>query len=348
MEPRRGRLVPIAWWVVPGLLAAVIALELCRPFRAGPVAFDSAMAVLHFQRILEGRHLEAFITTTPKPLLTAIYGPLFGLTHDWRVLTWATILAFAVGVSLATALARRLGGWTAGLFAAVALAGAPTLLFDASLALATPWALMLWAIAGLAVTAARPRYAVAGIALALSSLARLESLVVVATLLAVMVLVSVAPGQYRRRVPRGAWWIGIGLLALPVMIVHDAVLTGDPFFWLSVSAKYTELTRIRVPRLNDVAVLLATRYLNEAGLLVLAVIGWIRLAGQRQWAIAIGLLGLGPGIAAFLLVLAARHTFVSDRYFAGIDVAVAFAAAVGIKAVSVELPAVISSWAARR
>ncbi len=348
MDRMPGRLVPFAWRVAPGLLAATLALELSRPFKAGPVAFDSAVAVLHFQRIVEGRHLEAFVATTPKPLLTFLYGPLFEITHDWRVLTWVTIIAFAVAVSLATALARRLGGWRAGIFAGVALAGAPALLFDASLALATPWAMLLWAIAGLAVSAQRPRYVVAGTAMALASLARLETVVVIGAALAVMAAASVAPGRFRCKIPRSGWWIGLGLLAIPVSMAHDWRLTGDPFFWLTVSARYSEATRNHVLTVPQLAAVLAHRYIGEAALVVLGVIGWLRLAGQRQWAIALGLFGLGPGIAALLLFLAARHTYVSDRYFAGIDVAIAFAAALGIGAVSVELPAAIRNWAAHR
>jgi hypothetical protein len=346
MEPSRRQLSSVGWLFLPGLLAAGIALQVSRPFRAGPVAFDSAVAVLHFQRIVEGRHLEQFVSTTPKPLLTFIYGPLFGLTHDWRALTWVTILAFAVAVVLGTALARRLGGWVAGLFAAVALAGAPALLYDASVALATPWAMLLWAVAGLAVTASRPRYVVAGVALALASLARIETLVVVGVALVVLAGATAAQSRTGRRVPRGAWWLALALGALPVAMLHDWRLTGDPLFWLSVSGRYSALTHLRVLTPQELLLVLAHRYTNEAGLAVLAVIGWVRLLERRQWAIAVGLLGLGPGIAAFLVLLAARHIYVSERYFAAVDVAVVFAAAMGIEAVSVELPAAIRAWSA--
>ncbi len=348
MEHSWRRLSPAAWWVAPGLLAAAIALELSRPFRAGPVAYDGAMSVLHFERIAAGRHLEQFVATTPKPLLTVVFGPLYALGHDWRALTWATILAFAVGVSLATALARRLGGRNAGLFAAVALAGSPALLFDASIALATPWAMLLWAVAGLAATAHRPRYAVAGLALGAASLARLETLVAVGVALAAMAAASAARGRLGRGVPPGAWWVALGLGAVPLMMLHDTLLTGDPLFWLGVSTKYTAATVQHVDVPGELAAQLTGHYLAQAGLVLLAAIGWLRLAGRGRGPVAIGLLGLGPGILAFLVLMSARHIFVPLRYLASPDVAVAFAAALGVGAVSVELPAALRSWAAAR
>lgn len=325
-------------WAAPALLAIGIAVNLSRPFRAGPVAFDSAMAVLHFDRIVSGHQLEAFVTTTPKPLLTAIFGPLFSVTHDWRALTWVTILAFGLAVTLSAACARRIGGWGAWLFAAVALAGTPALLFDAGLALATPWAMLLWAIAALAVTGERRRYAIAGIALALASLARLETLVVVGLALVVLVVAQFGRGRLRQPVPRGAWWIALGLLAIPVSMLHDLLLTGDPLFWISVSARYSQVTRLEVLSVPQLGSYVVGRYLAEAGLAALGVVGWLHLLSRGQRSLAIGLLGLGPGVAAFLFLLAFRHTYVSDRYFAGVDTALAFAAALGVGALSVRLP----------
>ena len=75
--------------------------------------------------------------------------------------------------------------------------------------------------------------------------------------------------------------------------------------------------------------------------MILALIGGLRLAGRRQWPILVGLLGLGPGVGAFLMLLAARGVFVSDRYFASMDVSIAFAAAFGLAALSAEVPAAI-------
>ena len=47
--------------------------------------------------------------------------------------------------------------------------------------------------------------------------------------------------------PRGAWWVLLGFLALPVMLLHDWLLTGDPFFWADVSQALLEGVRRRRP-----------------------------------------------------------------------------------------------------
>jgi hypothetical protein len=311
------------------------------------VAFDAAVAVIHFDRIVAGLHMETFVSTTPKPLLTFIYGPLFSLTHDWRALTWAAILAMAIGVTLLANLARRLDGDRAFVLAAVGLAGAPALLFDASLALASPWAMLLWAVAAWAVTIERPRYAVAGLALGLASLARLETLTAVGVALVVLVVLRFGPARVRRPVPASAWLVGLALLALPVAMLHDWRLTGDPLFWTTVAQRYSDATHHAILSPTGLAMTLRDRYLGEGALVALAVVGWLRLAGRGAWPVAIGLAGLGPGVGAFLFVLAARGIFVSDRYFVAMDLSIAFAAAIGLAALSVELPAAVGRVAER-
>lgn len=348
MNTTRPNLLRVARWLAPLGISAAVSLEVARPFAAGPVAFDSAASVLHFDRIVAGRHLELFLSTTPKPLLTFLYGPLFSLTHDWRFLTWSAIAALAIAVMLLAGLARRLDGDRAFAFVAIALAGAPTLLFDASLALASPWGLLLWAIAAWAVVVDRPRYWIAGLALGLAALARLETLVVVGVVLLILVALRFGPARVRRPVPRAAWLVGLGLLALPVAMLHDWLLTGNPLFWTTVAQRYSELTSLPVLTPGGLAVTLGRRYLAEFALVVLAVLGWFRLAGQGRWSIALGLLGFGPGIGLFLLLLAARGLFVSDRYFAAIDESIAFSAAFGLSALSVQVPALLRRLLERR
>ncbi|MGZ6272396.1 MAG: hypothetical protein ACXWPJ_10060, partial [Candidatus Limnocylindrales bacterium] len=251
-------------------VAAALALLILRPFEAGPVSYDAGSSVLHFQRIAAGRHLEAFISTTPKPLLTLIFGALFQLFGDWRALSWATVGAYAVAIGLSSWLAARLAGVVAGAFVAVALIASPALLAEVGIASAVPWAMVGWATAGLAVTATRPRWALAGIALLLASLARLETLVIVGTVVLVLVgLWIVGRRSGRTLVPRGSWWLLLGLLALPVMMVHDWLLTGDPFFWISVSARYSEAAGAAVLTPIRLARQLVRHYLPLVGLGVL-------------------------------------------------------------------------------
>jgi hypothetical protein len=74
------------------LMTAVFAAALVligiviRPFATGLVAFDGASSVLYFDRIVSGQRLEAFVNTTPKPLLTLVYGVAHSLTGDWRAI----------------------------------------------------------------------------------------------------------------------------------------------------------------------------------------------------------------------------------------------------------------------
>jgi hypothetical protein len=310
-------------------IALGVGFELVRPFTAGPVGFDSASSVIHFERITAGRHLESFVTGTPKPFLTVVYGLLYALTGDWRAISWATIGAFAVCVVLGARFAWRIAGPVAGLFAFVALLGSRTLLADVIISYAVPWALVWCLIAGLEATSPRPRPWIVGMALAVAALARLEVLVIVAIgLLAVLV----ACRPLRRTAPPASlrWWLlGLGLLALPVMLLHDWLLTGDPLFWVSVSQRYSEASPDAV--MTPLELLRATvhRYGGMPVLTLLALAGFVVLLRRRAWVPLVAVIAASAGIAAFLELLAIRGTYVSTRYFAAIDLGLIFAAAAG-------------------
>jgi hypothetical protein len=92
--------LPLLLGAIAGAVALGIGFELVRPFAAGPVGFDSSASVIYFDRIVSGRHLEAFVTATPKPFLTLVFGLLHELTAAWRSISWATIGAFALCVVL--------------------------------------------------------------------------------------------------------------------------------------------------------------------------------------------------------------------------------------------------------
>ena len=324
-----------------GLFAIALAIGayVARPFQTASIAFDSQVAVLDFSRLLAGRHVEVFLSTTPKPLLTLIFGPLELLSHDWRTLAWATLIAFALAVVLSAELARRLGGTPAWAFVGAGLVGSGALLFDVGYALATPWALLGWAVAGLALTGQRPHYGLAGVALLLASLARLETLLIVAT--AGVVLLALEDGPIRRAVvargpnpapgppPRRAWLVLIGLGALPVMGLHDLLIYGDPLFWSSVPARYSAITSRPILAVPDLLGWLVGRYVGLWPLTVLALAGVVRLGRLRAWPILVGLAAIGPGMAAFLVYLAARRIEVPDRYAAPIDLALILAAGFG-------------------
>jgi hypothetical protein len=337
MPGARDRRALVAVLAAVFIASVAVAASAIRPWIAAPLAFDTAASVLHFDRIVAGHHLEQAITTTPKPLLTILYGLVYSATGDWRAISVAALGAWGLCVTGAALLAWRLGGAVAAAFATVSLVVSPRLLLETSWALGSVWALLLWIVAGLAITAGRPRWGIAGVALGLAALARLETFLVIGLALAVLAAMRFGPPRWRRPVPAGAWRISIGLLALPIMCLHDLLLTGDPFFWTSVAASYsaTADSAGRLPSLSAVAHDLADLASRQAAVTILAVVGVAVLVARARWAILVGVLALGPGMAAFLLVLAARHTFVDPRYLVPISVAMIFAAAVGLSGIVV-------------
>ncbi len=331
------RATPIVGTVALGAafaIAVAIAAWLIRPWVAVQVGFDSAASVIHFERLAAGQHLEAFVTTTPKPLFTVVFGVLHAL-GGWTLMAWSAIVVFGLLAVAAALLAWRTAGAAAAGFVTLGIGWSGPLLVETGYVYGVPWAALLWCLAGIAATGARPRYGVAGVALFLAALVRVETLVLVG-LLAVVLFAAWVAGRMRGRriVPPRAWLVLTGAAALPVMLVHDWLLTGNPWFWLTVSARYTEAAQERTTIAGpiEVATSIALRYVHQPGLVVLAVVGAIALLVARRWPVAVGLAGLGPGIAAFLVLLAARGTYVSSRYLAPVDVAVLFAAGIGVAA----------------
>ncbi len=336
----------IAALVAVVLVAAAIGLELVRPLVAGPVGFDSAASVIHFDRIAAGRHLESFVTATPKPLLTVVYGALVALTGDWRAVSLATIAAFAGCVSLGAWLAFRLGGPVAAAFAVIGLIESRALLGDVAISYAVPWALLLWLVAGLAVTASRPRPLIAGLTLGAAVLARLETLALVG-LIAALLLAAWAVGRRRGRPIDRSWWLLLSaFLAIPIMLVHDYLLTGDPFFWMTVSARYSAAAPDSVLTPVELVRVLVVHVRSMALVAALAAVGFVDLAVRRSWPSLVGLAGLTAGVAGLLEVLALRGTYVSSRYFAAIDVSLVLTAAVGLAAI-VSLAGRLWRWGVR-
>jgi hypothetical protein len=312
------------------LVAGVVGAFIVRPFDAGMVGYDAAASVLYFDRISEGRQLEAFFGATPKALLTGVYGIAFSIVPDWRVVSWLGLIAYASGISGAATLAYRLGGFSAAGFVGIGMIGSAELLKDVDLAYAVSWALICWATCGLLLTASRPRYALAGIALAVGGLARFETLIVIGlagvliALGAAVALLKQRPmAHLRDRIP-----ILYGLVMLPMQAVHDWLLTGDPFY----AERVPVLGSQGVP-LVDVAgeaQAIGNHYAAEPVLLLLAVIGFVGMASRRRWDVTVGVTALGPGIAAFLLFLSARGIYVSSRYIAPADLALIFTGGIGL------------------
>jgi hypothetical protein len=312
------------------LAAAAFAIVLVRPIESASIGPDAAAPVVHFQHIAASHHLEGYLGQTPKPLLTVVYGLIYTAAHDWRPVAWAAIAAFALCVVLGGLLGHRIGGFVTGAFIAVGLTFSTVLLIDLAFAYSVAWALLAWLVAGLSVTAERPRYGIAGVALMIGTLARLETLIVVIVAAGGLTLAEIlARTGHRPRPARGAYLTLLGLLALPVMLLHDWLLTGDPFFWAEI-AQLNSVGAANILGPLQIAKSIAVHLAGMAPLLPLAALGAYMLVRQRRWPLALGLLALGPGVAAFLVYLGARGVYVSARYVAPIDMSLLFTAGLGL------------------
>ena len=337
----------LAGATIGALAASAVLAAMIRPLHVGPVGFDSAASVIHFDRIVSGTRLEAFVTTTPKPLLTLVYGLTHAIVPDWRAISLITIGAFALaviaGVLVVTRAVPGAPRWVAIVAIPLVLLGSPRLAVDVGLAYPVAWALVGWLAAGLAAMGPRPRPWIVGLALMLATLARLETVVVTGAL-ALALIFEIARSLRRGTSPgptigRQAWDVrslaiatAVAAMALPVMLIHDWLLTGDPWFWVSVSTAYSNASA-SVPTPREVvhagAVILVARPIP----VLLALIG-LRALSREGRPLLVGLLALGPGLGAMLVLLAARGTYVSSRYYAGIEIALAVAAAVGATAIA--------------
>jgi hypothetical protein len=309
------------------VVAAAIQAYLIRALD-GPAAPDAASSVLYFQRIIAGRHLEAFVNTTPKPLLTVIYGTLVTRTHDWRLISLATVAAAGCAVVLGAELARRLGGIAAGAFAFVALAGLPSFLGEVSWAYGLPYAMALWFAAALALVRDRPRYGLAGLFLFVAALARPETYIVLGL---ATVAIGVAWLRDRDAARHGVPLL-VGWLALVGMGIHDWLLTGDPMWWATVAA--TNAAATPGQRLSIGGVLRETLDRTRAlGLTaVLAVVGTAILFSRRRWTVLVGLVALGPVVVLEGVFFAWRGLDVLGHYLHSVDVVAVIAASVTVGA----------------
>ena len=322
------------------VVAAAIQAYLVRPLD-GPAAPDAAASVLYFQRIIAGRHLEAFVNTTPKPLLTVIYGTLFTLSHDWRLISLGAVAAAASAVVLGAELARRLGGLAAGAFAFVALAGLPAMLGEVSWAYGLPWAVALWFAALLALVRDPPRYGLAGLFLFVAALARPETFIVLG-----LATAAIGAAWLRdRHAARHAAPVLVGWLAVVAMGIHDWLLIGDPMWWTSVAATNAAATPSQRVFAGGVLrdALDRTRALGLTA--VLAIVGTAILFSRRRWSALVGLVALGPLVVVEAVFFAWRGLDVLAHYLHTVDVVAVIAASVAVGAAVDAFTAAIRAWA---
>jgi hypothetical protein len=315
------------------LLAAAAALF--RPWVTPAIGVDSAASVLYFDRLAAHQTLEGFVGVTPKPAITLLYGLSFNLLHDWRLIAAISTVVFATMLVAGAALAWRTAGPLAAGLTAFGLLGSQLLLLDGALAYSNPLAILMWFVAGLALTSRSPRYGLAGLALLLAALIRVETFIIIAVAAAVLAAwralpLTLLPG--RSRPPARAILLLAGVFALPVMVTHDLLLTDHGLFWLDVSAIYSKANPAAVLTPLGLNQFLVRYYTPAWPLALLAVVGAVDLVRRRRIVALLGLLACGPGVIAFLELLAVKGTYVSNRYTIPADAALVFAAAVGAEA----------------
>jgi hypothetical protein len=323
-------------------LAAVTAMY--RPWTTPAVGYDSAASVIFFDRLAAQQRLEGFVGTTPKPLMTLLDGLGFNLVHDWWPIAILATIEFALMLVVAAALAWRTSGAVAAGMAAFGLLGCQRLLIDGGLTYANPWAILLWLAAGLALTAAAPRYGLAGGILFLAALVRVETFIILALAAAALAVWRFAPGRWvpgGSRPQRRSILLLAGVAAVPVMVLHDWLLTGNGLFWLDVSAIFSRANPGLVQTPSELAESLWQHYAGAWPLALLAVVAVVDLVRRRQAVVLLGLVALGPGVLAFL-------EYVSYRYTIPADAALVFGAALGAGAVARPLARGLGEAAAGR
>lgn len=322
----------------------VLGILLTRPFD-GPAGPDAAASVLFFDRIMAGRHLEVWVNTTPKPVLTLALGGLHALTGDWWAGALASVLAFALGVVLSGVLVRRLVGPVGAVFTWVGLAGVQTLLYETASSYGTPWVLPLWMIAGLALLRSEPRYGVAGVAFLVAGLIRPETFILLGVATAMLAWRVVR----REPVPRRAWLLMAGWLSIPGLALHDLLLTGDPLWWTRVARHSVELKGGRPRSILGVLQLSRTVLATTPYLTILAVAGGLILLSRRQWIAVAGLLAMGPLVLVYAVGLAVLHLHVLRHYLDAADIALVLGSAVAVAAVTAAILArVARRWPAAK
>lgn len=330
-----------------GLIGVVAAIIVAITIQAvGPAMNDpdSAASVLYFRQIVAGHRLETFVSTTPKPLLTLVYGLVWTFTGDWRALGWVTIAVFGIAVASGMALTRRWAGGGGAVFLVVAMTLSPVLALEVSRANSFIWALAAWLVAGLALSLPRPRVWLAAVALLLAFLSRTETVVLVlpATLALMGLALRGRTAQARRLAPLLLAW-----MALPIASLHDLILTGDPFYWLGVPAGYTAIVAPDLRALPPFEVIgaIVARYAAMPILVGLSVVGAVRLAVRRQWLAIVAIGCLTTGVPALLVVIAWRHIYVTTRYLEQVDIGLLVAGAVGAGwLAAVARRVVVSRW----
>jgi len=309
---------PLLWLALAAGAAWLVRLP-------GPALLDpdEHAAVIYFDRLAHGQRLEELLLSTPKPLLTLVYGLAWTLTHDWRAITALTVAAFALALTALARATARLAGAPAALALVLALAGSGALILQVARGNSVIWALAGWAVAAESLSRPRRRWGLAAVALLVAALARAESWLLLppAALLGLIAW---------RRGDRRALLLLLPLAAPLLWLLHDLALAGDPLYSFRIPERYTDVVSGR--QVVAPAAWLAQvgrRYAEKPLLGVLAVLGVAWLGWRRAWPWLVGLGVVVVGVLGLLGVQAWRGTYVSFRYFDPPDAGVRVLAALG-------------------
>jgi hypothetical protein len=310
-------------WSLLWLAVAVYTALLVR--LPGPALLDpdEHAAVLYFEHLRGGRRLEELLLSSPKPLLTLVYGVAWTLTHDWRAITALTVAAFALALTALASATARLAGAAAAVAVVLALAASGALVLQTARGNSVIWALAGWAVALDALSRPQRRWGLAAAALLLAALARAESWLLLPPV-ALLGLIAWRRGERR------ALLLLVPLAAPLLWLGHDLALTGDPLYSLRIPQRYTDLVSGRqvVPPADWLA-RVGRRYGDAPLLAALAVVGVAGLWLRRAWLWLVGLGVVVVGVLGLLGVQAWRGTYVSFRYFDPPDAGVRVLAALG-------------------
>src|SRR5258705_10957652 len=98
-----------------------------------------------------------------------------------------------------------------------------------------------------------------------------------------------------------------GWLAVPILCLHDLLLTGNPLWWLSVAPHAVELNHGRARSLPGGLVMSAGHVRGMWPLAVEAVAGGPILLSRRAWSPVVALVSVGAQVILSNSAPAVRH-----------------------------------------
>src|SRR5258705_9631997 len=119
-------------------------------------------------------------------------------------------------------------------------------------------------------------------------------------------------------------------MALPILCLHDLLLTGNPLWWLSVAPHVVELNHGRARSLPGVLAMSAGHVRGMWPLAIEAVAGGLILLTRRAWVPVVGRGALGPLGIGYTRAVAVRHVNLLSQYYHPADMPAGLGAGTGV------------------